>query len=149
MKSVYLAGPITGLSWEEATEWRNRMIAELKPHGIMCYSPLRAKNYLSHLDKMADQYPETVLSSSRGIYTRDRWDATRCDVLFVNFLGATRVSIGTVLEIAWADSADRPIILVMEENNPHRHSMVMECAGFVVATLDEGIHIVKSLLIQE
>jgi len=146
---VYLAGPITGLTWEEATEWRTKVSSELKPLGIICYSPLRAKNYLAKFDKLADNYPEFTLSSTRGIYTRDRWDATRCDVLFVNFLNAKRISIGTVLEIAWADSADRPIILVMEEDNPHRHSMIMECAGYVVPTLDEGIHVVKSLLIQE
>jgi hypothetical protein len=35
--------------------------------------------------------------------TRDRFDATRCDVLLVNLLGAERVSIGTMMEVAWAD----------------------------------------------
>ena len=146
--NVYLAGPITGLSWEDATEWRNRMVNELKPLGIDCYSPLRAKTYLSHLDTIPNATTTQPLSTARGIYTRDRWDATRCDVLFVNFLNAPRISIGTILEIAWADSYDIPIILVMEDDNVHHHAMVMECAGFVVSTLDDGIHILKSLLIQ-
>jgi nucleoside 2-deoxyribosyltransferase len=146
---VYLAGPITGLSWEEATAWRNQMIAEMKPLGIQCYSPLRAKVYLSHLNSIPNATATQPLSTARGIYTRDKWDATRCDVLFVNFLGAQKVSTGTVLEIAWADAKDIPIILVMEEDNIHRHAMIMECAGYVVPTLDDGMHILKSLFIQE
>ena len=90
---VYLAGPITGLTWKDATEWRDTVRCVLQPFGISCYSPLRAKNYLSHLDEnnggIADSYPKELspLSTGRGITTRDRWDATRCDVLFVNFLG--------------------------------------------------------------
>jgi len=154
-KSIYLAGPITGLSWEEATAWRTIVTLELKQVGIDCYSPLRAKTYLSHLDgkngNIADSYSKEVspLSTPRAIYTRDRWDAMRCGVLFVNFLGAKKVSIGTILEIAWADSRDIPTILVMDDDNVHHHSMVLECAGYVVPTIEQGIHIVKALFIQE
>lgn len=147
---VYLAGPITGLTWEEATGWRQYMTLELKPHGITCYSPLRFKTFLSHLNgnKIADSYaPETsVLATPHGITMRDRWDATRCDVLFVNFLGAKQVSIGTVLEVSWADSKRVPIVIAMEEDNIHNHSMIKQCAGFVVPTLREGIDVVVALL---
>jgi hypothetical protein len=37
---VYLAGPITGLTWEECTVWRNKVVAELKLFDIQCFSPL-------------------------------------------------------------------------------------------------------------
>jgi len=152
---VYLAGPITGLTWEECTVWRNKVVAELKLFDIQCFSPLRAKKYIADTlgvngnVKVADSYPEFVLSSPKGITTRDRYDATRCDVLFVNFLGVKRISIGTVLEIAWADSKRIPIIIVMEKDNPHQHSMITECAGFIVPTVKEGIDIVKAILMVE
>jgi hypothetical protein len=144
---VYLAGPITGLSWDDATAWRKQVASELEPLGITCYSPLRAKNYLSHLNKLADNYPDFGLSTPKGITTRDRWDAMRCDVCFVNFLGATKVSIGTVMEIAWADSKRIPIVIAMEKDNPHQHSMIIESVGFVCPTLEEAIHTTKALLI--
>jgi nucleoside 2-deoxyribosyltransferase len=149
--SVYLAGPITGLSWEDATKWRNEVKAALAPMGVVCFSPLRAKTYLSHLDKLDDHYSQSVspLSTPRGIMTRDRWDATRCDVLFANFLGVTRVSIGTVMEIAWADNERIPIVIVMEPDNVHQHSMVKEAAGYIVPTLDEGIDIVGALFTED
>jgi hypothetical protein len=79
--------------------------------------------------------------------TRDRFDATRCDVLLVNLLGAERVSIGTVMEIAWADLRRTPIVAVMEEGNVHEHGMVNEAIGFRVTTLDEALNIIKSILI--
>lgn len=43
MKTVYLAGPITGLTFEGCKSWREYAIAKLEPRGIRGLSPLRAK----------------------------------------------------------------------------------------------------------
>lgn len=89
-----------------------------------------------------------VLSQARSVMTRDRFDATRCDVLFVNLLGAKAPSIGTVMEIAWADSKRTPIVCVMEKaGNPHEHMMVNEAIGFRVETLEDAVHVTKSILL--
>jgi hypothetical protein len=94
-----------------------------------------------------DEYqPFSVLSSNRGIITRDRWDATRCDVLLVNLLAAPRVSIGTVMEIAWADSKRIPIVCAMEAGNVHEHGMVLEALGYRVPTIEQAVHLVKAIL---
>lgn len=150
-KTVYLGGPIAGLNYEGATSWREDVQAKLKEINVEALSPMRAKNYLSHVTSFTKD-PDTLegklspLSTNRGITTRDRWDATRCDALFVNFLGATAVSIGTVLEIAWADSNRIPIIMVIEDSgNPHEHGMLKECVGFRVNNLEDGINCVKAL----
>jgi len=142
---VYLAGPITGSSYGTVTEWRDILTERLKGTA-QCLSPMRMKQYLSKEKEIADSYANTTLSNPRAITTRDRWDAMRCDILVVNFLGATKVSIGTILEIAWADSKRIPIILIMEDDNIHKHSMVMECAGFVVKTLEEAALVVEALV---
>lgn len=135
---VYLAGPITRLDYKGAVEWRDYAIQKLFP--IRGMSPMRGKEYLSNV--------LSVLSSDRGIMTRDRNDATTCDVLLVNFLGATRVSIGTVMEIAWADGRRIPIVCAMEKTgNVHDHGMVKEAIGFRVETLDEAIQITRSILL--
>lgn len=148
MKTVYLAGPITGLSYGGCTDWRNYCIDELGKVGIKGLSPLRMKAYLEKSTSIKDVYNEHPLSTGKGITTRDRHDCQTCDVILVNFLGAKTVSIGTVLEIAWADAVRTPIVLVMEkENNIHEHSMIRELAGFRVETLDEGLNIVKAILV--
>ncbi len=149
--SVYLAGPISGLTFDGCTDWRKFVTSELGIDGIKAWSPLRAKEYLREfgvLDKLCTGYSaSSVLSSHRGIMTRDRFDATRCDVLFVNFIGATQVSIGTSMEIAWADAARIPIVCALEEGNPHEHGMILEAIGFRVPTLDQAITVTKAILL--
>lgn len=146
---VYLAGPVTGLSYSGALEWREYAMAELKLAGITAFSPMRAKQHLTHIGKLSPTCEGyTHLSSPRSIMTRDRWDATRCEVMLVNLLGATQVSIGTVMEIAWADLSRIPIILAIEnEGNPHEHAMIHEAIGYRVPTLIEALTIVQHMLL--
>lgn len=155
MKSVYLAGPITGLTFEGCTDWREFAIRQLADGGIKGLSPMRGKDYLKGLGELPalknakEDYEYAkygCLASSRGIMTRDHFDTTRCDVVLVNFLGAKIVSIGTVMECAWAWMKRTPIVCVMEEANIHEHGMLNEAIGFRVATLQEGINVVKSIL---
>lgn len=146
---VYLAGPITGLTYGECTDWREQMTSLVKP-GVQLLSPLRGKQYLeerSNQDgQIVDHYNEWPLSSSRGINTRDHWDVQRCTLVFANLLGATKVSIGTVMEIAWAHAYRKPIILVMEKGNIHEHAMISECTGFRVYTMEEALQVLNALL---
>ena len=140
---VYLAGPISGTSYRESTRWRAQVANRIYPHEAL--SPMRGKTYLNSEEAIADSY-DTPLSCSRGIIVRDRWDVARCDIVFVNFLGAEKVSVGTMMEIAWADAYRKPVILVMEkEGNPNNHAFVREIAGFWLPTLDEAIKIVNQL----
>lgn len=149
--SVYLAGPITGLSFDGASDWRDYAKADLARSDIHGLSPLRAKEYLRQvngpLTGTGEEYAHLgVLSLPRGVTTRDRYDATRCDALLVNLLGADRVSIGTVMEIAWADQCRTPIVVAIEpQGNPHEHMMIAECIGFRVPTLDEALHVIKAI----
>lgn len=146
-KLVYLAGPITGCSYGGCTDWRNDSINRLALHGITGLNPMRAKEYLKAEKAITGSYEDKVMSCARGIITRDRFDTFRSDVLIVNFLGAKKVSIGTVMEVAWADSNRTPIIVVMEkEGNPHDHPMVNEATGFRVETLDEAISVAIRIL---
>ena len=108
---------------------------------------MRAKDYLKKEKEITGSYEDKVMSCARGIITRDRFDTQRCDVILVNFLGAKKVSIGTVMEIAWADSIRTPIICAIESTgNPHDHPMVTEAIGFRVASLDEAVECAIKIL---
>jgi hypothetical protein len=77
---------------------------------------------------------------------RDHFDATRCGVVLANLLGTDRVSIGTVMEIAWCYEARVPLVVVMEEDgNPHDHPMVNEAASYRVTTLDQAVGVIADL----
>ena len=147
---VYMAGAITGLTYDGAEDWRAFAKANLAEHGIKAVSPLRGKDYLRGIPVLTADcagYGElNCMSSPRGIMTRDRFDATRCDILLVNLLGAERVSIGTVMEIAWADAVRTPVVLAMEPTgNIHEHAMISEAVGFRVSTLPDALHIIKAI----
>lgn len=144
--SLYLAGPITGSSWEEITEWRDRVTFALGEN-ITCLSPLRNKEYLSNETHVCDCYDEHLMSTQRAIFTRDMFDVERTTGLFINLLNAKRVSIGTVMEISYAWSLRHPIITVMEKNNIHQHSMLREASSWVVETLDDGIEVARRLFL--
>ena len=146
---VYLAGPITGLSYDGCTDWREHAQNRLANHGIVGMSPMRHKDYLLNRTNIQDTYEDNVLSSQRGIFARDTWDTQRCDATLVNMLGAETVSIGTVMEISWAWSFRNPIVLVMEkEGNIHEHAMIREACPFRVETLEEAIEVLAALFVQ-
>ena len=149
--TIYLAGPISGTSYGECTDWRDYVTTELEPD-IISFSPMRHKSYLHGETQIGDSYENHVMSSQRGIFARDSYDCSRVDALFVNLLGATRVSIGTVMEIAWGHAHRKPIVLVMEDwindkHNIHEHAMIKEACPFRVPTINEGVSVIKRLLL--
>jgi hypothetical protein len=137
-KALFLAGPLTGISYGDALEWRTYVERRLPP-GIIAFSALRGKEYVAKEAVLKDAYPDHLLSTPQGTITRDRFDVSRCDALFVNFLKADRVSIGTIMEMAWADAWRIPIILAMENGNIHDHAFVRQVAAFITDDLDEAI----------
>lgn len=144
---VYLCGPITGLSYEGATDWRGKFRQFVSP-AITLLSPMRGKDYLVKETSIAHSYEDIPLSSARGIITRDYFDCKRCDLLVANLLGAKTVSIGSVMEIAWAKAFQIPVVVIMEKNgNLHDHPMINESTGFRVESLEAAAHVVNVLLL--
>lgn len=170
---IYLAGPITGLSWPEATEWRVDLInrfnnASKDGKNYMALSPLRGKEFLKNETDIKDEYTDNKMANSRFISTRDFNDVRRSDLIIVNFLNAKKVSIGTVLEIGAAIILNKPIIIIMEDkikiptlpaatesgfvqvvqeytSNIHNHSMIRETT-IIVNDLDEAFHMALQIL---
>lgn len=147
---VYLAGPISGLTYDGAQDWRSFTKKELSKYNVKAVSPLRAKDYLRGIPALTKDCAGygnlNCMSSPRGIMTRDHYDATTSDALLVNLLGAKDVSIGAVMEIAWAWDNGLPVVVAMEESgNVHEHAMINEAIGFRVTTLEEAIRVIVAI----
>lgn len=150
--SVYLAGPITGLTYDDGQDWRDFAKSELSVWGIDAFSPLRGKEYLRPFGELSadgtDYKDAGVLSLPEGIWARDKFDCTKRSMVLMNLLAARRVSIGTMIEIGWATGAGIPIVGVMEKSgNVHEHAMVSQSMGWRVTTLAEAIAVVKATLL--
>ncbi len=147
MKKVYLAGPISGLTYEGAQEWRDEFRNTIDPR-IEAFSPLRGKEYLTMRGPLEGSYNEYPLSTDQGITARDRYDCMGSDLVVFYLLGATRVSIGTMIEFGWCDAARNPAIVIMEkEGNVHDYPMIRQIAQFRVDNLKDAISIAEIILL--
>lgn len=155
---AYLAGAISNLNFEEATDWREHAKqylawdANYGETGIIGYSPMRAKDYLSEMGVLSgrpEAYEDYVLSSAKGIMARDSWDVRTADLVFVNLLGTTKASIGTCMEIGMGYALNKPMVVCMERENVHQHPMLNTAAGWIVDDLDFGLDIVKAILLPD
>lgn len=151
MKTVYLYGPITGLSFAGAQDWRTWMAEQLAPHGIQAISPLRFKDYLANLQSISGhgrEYAEMgVLSTPSGVLARDKFDVLRVDMLAGNFLSTDRVSIGSMFEQAWAHQAHKPVaVAVPPDGHPHDHMFFNQTVDFRVGTLEALRDVVLAVL---
>lgn len=143
---VYLAGPISGQSYEGCVNWREQAKDILYQHEIDGYSPMRGKAYLTKEQEIQDSYSDYTMSSITGINVRDYNDCKTSNAVLVNFLGSgSKVSIGTVMEIAWARAFQIPIVIVMEKDNIHNHGM-LTFGNIIVRSLEEGINAIHQLL---
>jgi nucleoside 2-deoxyribosyltransferase len=148
--SIYLAGPIHGLAYDTAVSWRQYVIDRL-PSEILAYSPMRAKKYLQHELELGHSYENFPLSTAKGIFNRDHHDCKTKDLIFINLYNTTKISIGTVMEIAWGHAYGKPMVLVIEPGNIniHSHPMILEACSYIVDDLDVGIDVIKAILLPE
>ena len=147
---VYLAGPITGLTWQKADDWRLNTAKELAAVGIGCIDPLRGMRYAGKATGDGAHHElegHSKLSAGHLITCRDAYGVRCCSALLANLLGAKKVSVGTTLEIGMAYALNKYIMLVMEpEGNPHDHGIVLDMASTVCNTMEDATQAMTILL---
>lgn len=135
---IYLAHQISGLSYEEVHAYYTEMTRVLGVWYEILH-PMTAKGTLrTELEFKAADYRSPV-ATNHAIAERDEWMVAQADVVFVNLLGNSHVSIGCVCELAWAHLLRKHTVVVMEEENIHQHAFILECADIVFATQDEAV----------
>lgn len=143
--SVYLAGPIKGLTFPEATDWRDDATEHLTSTGYLVYSPMRDKDHLS------DAYAHTAFGDqAEGVdpYARDMFDIKRSDVVLVNLvheLDVGHMSRGTSVELGAAGVLGK-FVVVLGSPEQTDHPFVAGPASAIVRTLDEAYETLRELL---
>lgn len=137
MRTVYLAGPM-GIDGVDDIGWRPTAKATLEAHGLKVIVPHLLGEYLDRFDLTLEQAGEVLTA-------RDRRSATESDYMLVNFDGVDVRSIGTCIELGWADLG-RPItVSVLPEGCAHDHAMVRNLSDHIVGSLVEGLLLVLAL----
>ena len=146
---VYLAGPISGLTYDGAESWRHYVKSSCQHPDIKWYSPLRYQEHLRQNGTLlATHCDNNPMTSRNGIMTRDAWDVQTCDAMLCNLLEFPYISKGTLIEIGMAYALRKPTILVMEdEGNIHEHVMLDNAWTFRCNNLDDGIRLTQDILL--
>lgn len=159
-KTVYLAGPIVGLSYEEARHgWRDefdRLLHDSQDNAfgwhwhIYSVSPMRGKDVLS-ADQVVTPGIEYLMTdpieNAKGILARDTNDIKNCDLVVANLLDLKVRPIGTLCELGIAHALGKPVCIIMEkEGSPVHHGFVTGIASFWVDNLPDAVRVAQTLL---
>lgn len=140
---VYLSGPITHNSYDQATSWRDSFADALRVHGHIPLDPMRGKSFLSNQDDIAEeryQGKERPHLSDKALMLRDFNDVRAADVVLVNLLpeGEKGMSRGTAYELAWAYAEQKLTVIVQDPASPLAHPFIRE-TGVIFGNLVEAL----------
>ncbi len=135
MKTIYLAGPIAGCSDAECRTWREE-VAQKWPGAVL--NPLRR----DYRWEVANGQIDSVLAAM--IVENDKEDIRAAHGVLVYW---DRPSVGTSMEIIYAHSLRKPIVVIMAEHHIDTCSpWIWHHASELVTTIDQGLTIMRELL---
>lgn len=144
-KKVYLAGPISGLTFDESDRWRHELTRML-PSFIKTIWPMAGEDVAFGLGRLSDEQPATLLSNGKALLIKDEFYVREADMVVANFIGAPKISIGTQWECAWSFILRKPLCVIIDHNNINQHCFLREGAGWVVDNLVDARKIVTGIL---
>jgi len=142
---LYLSHPISGTDPEHTVAYYTDVPAQLRRLGFTVLSPMTGKGYLRCAKEFKAHGYGTSLSSNHAIYKRDKWMVRNCNVFLLDLTGATDKSIGCVMELQLAEELGKHTIVVMEDENVHRHAFVLDAADVVFADLEAALTYLEQL----
>lgn len=143
---VYLAGPILGCTGKEANDWRRYVDAAFVNSGVVAVSPLRCEPLIG--ERYTSEQVDPRFGTARAIAAKNRFDVQTCDITLAYLpkeMGPN-VSLGTIIECAWADFADKRVILVSDHPKCLNHPVLDACVDWKLGTLDEAIDVCVGVL---
>jgi len=144
--SIYLAGPITGQTGEGVVSRYEEKIAILSDFGYMVYQPMLGKMNLRTEATFKSGGYDHLIANDHAIFQRDHWMVSLVDVVLVDLsTSEDHISIGTMMELAWASHLGKHVILVMPNDNVHNHAFVRQAATIHFQTLDNAYDYLKEL----
>lgn len=143
--TVYLAGPILGLTTSEANDWRVEVASRLRASGIVGISPLRCEPP-GITGVYAGSYDDPKFGTMRAIASKNMLDVKLCTLTLCFIPKAERISLGTLGELFVAWAWGKPTILVTDDERLIEHPLVQMAAGWVLPTLPDACDLIEGLL---
>ncbi len=145
---VYLAGYISSGKNDKGEElidlcqeWRDWFIEKcpearfINPMDGEAVENLRKRGLLSDLP-------------ARAILEKDRASVRRADIIVANMdmFGGTRPTLGTPIELGWADADHKPILVLAHESDYTQHPFLIGMAAIIDHRKTEVLRVLKAIL---
>jgi len=149
--TVYLAGPIAGLTEGEAKDWRCRVTEALHAHGITGISPLRCEPSIKGRYDIPDgnQSADKCFGTAQAIGSKNEFDARSCDMILAYFpVTSDRAvpSVGTIIEIGWGKALNIPVVVVTKDPYLSKHPLIRHCSSWSLDSIDDAIDLFVGIL---
>jgi nucleoside 2-deoxyribosyltransferase len=143
---IYLAGPISGKGYDEVVSKYQDKAAALEHAGYEVLCPMTGKQYLRNEIEFKSHGFDHPVSTNHAIFERDKWMVSNCDIVLADLSNSgDRVSIGTVMELAWASLLGKHTVVIIPEDNIHRHAFVLEASDIIFTTMDAAYSYLQDL----
>jgi nucleoside 2-deoxyribosyltransferase len=142
---IYLAGAISGKSYNDVLESINERKKYLEKVGYDVLNPMTGKAYLRNEKEFVSKGYDNPTSTNHAIVERDRWMVKRSDIILVDLMNATEKSIGSIMELAWAHDNGVHSIVVMPKDGHHNHAFVLEAADIVFNSTEDALNYLVEL----
>jgi nucleoside 2-deoxyribosyltransferase len=144
---IYLAGQITGKSYQEVVDYFIGTKQVLEIIGYTVFHPMTGKGELRNETEFTANPSEYCLpvATNHAIFERDKWMIENSDIILMN-LEMDKVSIGCMFELAWGNILGKHTVVIMSKGNHHDHAFVHEGADVIFPTVEEALDYLVDLV---
>lgn len=146
MRTAYLIGPMTGLTFADCREKFERLEHAVRHAGLDVLQPMQGKHRSDDALVTARGNAEGGPSCDHAIYRKDAWAVEQADILLCDLTGHERVSIGTCFELAWGARAGKLIIIVgLEDDTPMDHAFIHGASSLRFDRMGEALDYLRAM----
>jgi len=139
MFKCYLAGYINEKKLEECYAWRKQVREYYdgwkgkERYPIEWLDPMNGEIGTITKEGLACKLP------GKALVHRDYNSVKVADLIIANLdtFGETRPLTGTIYELAWAWSMEKPVIVITDEDNYKFHPFIVDTASIIVPTVEK------------
>jgi nucleoside 2-deoxyribosyltransferase len=135
MSTVYLGGAFAEFTPEQVLAKQAEMEALLGTE-IQCLKPMHQGSYPAELGELV----------TATLTQRDHLQIKQSQLLILDFLGASKVSAGSMIEIGWATEMGKPVVAIAEAGNPNLTNMARNLITITATTRAQAAAVVRTLL---
>ena len=136
---IYLAGKMSGLSFNEMNEWRNEAVSKLYNEADYCGKSIKVVNPVTYYN-----FEEKRHQTEIEVKEFDLTHVITSDIIIVNLVGLSD-SIGTIIELHDAYYHHKIPVIAFGEKNlyDNLHPWVQNEITRVESSLDNAIEYIK------